>query len=223
MGRPGRFGDATQDLLRTTVLQALDELVQEQPWRSISMTKLATAAGVSRQTLYNEFGSRDDLAQTYGLWAASDFLDQIEGTVAAHADDLEAALVSAFQLFLDIAGEHPLVRALSAAGGADDLRSLVATPAGVPIVTTAVDRLAQIVSDTWPSLPEHHVSAVAEILVRMAISHMTVPTISSEQAAKDLGTVIGPFLATLTRSPPDPHRRRGASPSASGPRRANLA
>lgn len=197
MARPGRFADASRELLRTTVLGALDDLVRNQPWSAISMAQLAASAGVSRQTLYNEFGNRDELAQAYGLWAANDFLDEVERTVANHADDLETALVSAFQLFLDIAGEHPVVRAIAAAGGADDLRSLVATPAGVPIVTTATERLASIVTATWPLLPDRSVVSVSEILVRLAISHLTVPTIGSEQAAKDLGAALGPFLATL--------------------------
>ena len=195
--RPGRFAEASRELLRTTVLEALDDLVRDQPWSAISMAKLAAAAGVSRQTLYNEFGNRDELAQAYGLWAASDFLDEIERAVANHADDLKTALVSAFQLFLDIAGEHPMVRAIAAAGGADDLRSLVATPAGVPIVSTATERLASIITATWPRLPDHSVVLVSEILVRLAISHLTVPTIGSAQAAQDLGATLGPFLATL--------------------------
>ncbi|MGQ5228634.1 helix-turn-helix domain-containing protein, partial [Streptomyces sp. yara] len=33
------------------------------PWSAVRMVDVAAAAGVSRQTLYNEFGSKDGLAR----------------------------------------------------------------------------------------------------------------------------------------------------------------
>ena len=80
---PRRFADASRRLLRSTVFEALDALAAERPWTAITMAEIARAAGVSRQTLYNEFGSRDDLAQAYVLWASEQFLVQIEEVVAA--------------------------------------------------------------------------------------------------------------------------------------------
>lgn len=197
MARSTRYGEASRGLLRTTVLRAVDDLLREQAWSAVSMAAVANAAGVSRQTLYNEFGARDDLARAYVLWAADDFLDEIERTVAAHADDLEAALLAAFELFLEIAGEHPMVRALVATAGADDLRTLVATPAGVPLVVTASARLASIIAATWPAIGPAETDAAAELLVRLAISHLTVPTGTPAEAAARLGAVVRPFVASL--------------------------
>lgn len=202
MARSTRYGEASRDLLRTTVLRAVDDLLREQPWPAVSMAAVAGAAGVSRQTLYNEFGGRDDLARAYVLWAADDFLDEIERVVTARADDLQGALLAAFELFLEIASEHPLVRALVATAGADDLRTLVATPAGVPLVVTASTRLAGIISATWPGIGEAEAAGAAELLVRLAISHLTVPTGTPAEAAARLGAVVQPFVASLLdRSP----------------------
>ncbi len=194
-GERPRFAQTSRSLLRVTVLRAVDDLVREHPWPSVSMARIAGAAGVSRQTLYNEFGTRGDLARAYVLWAADDFLDEIERAVHAHVDDLEAALLAAFELFLEVAGEHPLVRSLVATADADDLRTLVATPAGVPLIAAASSRLTAIITDTWPTLPVTGSAAVADTLVRLAISHLTVPTGTPTEAAAAVGLVAQPFLA----------------------------
>lgn len=194
---PTPFAQTARSLLRTTVLGAVDGLLREQLWSAVSMAKVAAASGVSRQTLYNEFGNRDELARAYVLWAADDFLDEIERAVATHPDDLQAALVHAFGLFLELAGEHPMVRALLSTSGADDLLALVASPSGVPLVTTAATRLTGIIATTWPVLPAPEVAATAEVLVRLAISHLTVPTATPAEAAASLALVLAPFLAEL--------------------------
>src|SRR5690606_33410801 len=85
---PRRFTDASRDLLRSTVFAAVDGLAAERAWGAITMAEIARAAGVSRQTLYNEFGSRDELAQAYVLWASEQFLVEIERVVGARPDDL---------------------------------------------------------------------------------------------------------------------------------------
>ncbi|MCB1014851.1 MAG: TetR family transcriptional regulator [Acidimicrobiales bacterium] len=194
---PRRFADASRRLLRSTVFEALDALAAERPWTAITMAEIARAAGVSRQTLYNEFGSRDDLAQAYVLWASEQFLVQIEEVVAARSDDLGGALEDAFRVFLELAAEHPLVRALEATTGAEGLHALVASSAGLPVLLTSTDRLTDFVLRNWPELPQAETRLVCELLVRLAISHATVPTVPPAKAAEQVGTVLGPFLAEV--------------------------
>ena len=43
---------------RETLLEAAHTAVGTQPWTGVRMVDVATAAGVSRQTLYNEFGTK---------------------------------------------------------------------------------------------------------------------------------------------------------------------
>jgi AcrR family transcriptional regulator len=193
---PGRTShrEATRALLREAVFRAATDLVARAPWGEVSMAAVAASAGVSRQTLYNEFGSRDELAQAYALWTAEEFLDEIERSVADHHHDLRLALEAAFELFLGMAGEHPLVRALEATSGADGVLALVAGPSGVPVVTTATDRLAGIIGATWPAIPADDVALVAEALVRLAISHLTVATHPGPEAAASVGRLLAPYL-----------------------------
>ncbi|MFI6641382.1 TetR/AcrR family transcriptional regulator [Streptomyces sp. NPDC050504] len=48
---------------RESLLDAALTALQHLPWSRVRMVDVASAAGVSRQTLYNEFGSKDGLAR----------------------------------------------------------------------------------------------------------------------------------------------------------------
>ena len=194
------YADASRQLLRTTVLEAVNRLATERGWSTITMAQIAAGAGVSRQTLYNEFGNREDLATEYVLWASEQFLGEIEQDVSAHDGDLRGALAAAFEHFLELAVEHPLVRALEATTGADGLHALVATSAGAPIIVAATERLVAIAASAFPDVDEADSRQACEVIVRLAISHLTVPTSTARQAATNVDHVIGPFLTSLGRS-----------------------
>ncbi len=191
------FSEASRSLLRVTILGAVDDLTRERPLTEVTMAQVATAAGVSRQTVYNEFGNRDELVGAYVLWAADQFLDEVERAVADHRGSLSEALVAAFDLFLGIAAEHPLVRALGAATGSEGLHALVATAAGAPILEAATSRLVGIVDATWPDVPREEATVVCEVIVRLAVSYLTIPTTSSIDAAAQVALALGPFLAEV--------------------------
>jgi len=199
---PRRFADAARTLLRETVLGATHELLAEHDWSAVTMAQVATAAGVSRQTLYNEFGNRSELALAYASWAGDQLLDEVERCVAEHADDLLDALVAAFTVFLDIGKGHPLIRSLGDRAGADDLVAVLATPRHSPIVAGASVRLATIIDTTWPDLPADAVEAASELLVRLAVSHLLLPTGTPESAAEQVAVVLAPFLARIQAPEP---------------------
>lgn len=188
-----RYAVASRTLLRETVLRATDSLLVDHSWREVTMAQVARASGVSRQTLYNEFGNRAELAQAYAVWAGDQLLDEVERCVARH-DSLVDALIAAFTVFLDLGSDHPLMRALGDEGGTDDLAGALQGPDN-PIVLGASARLERIISESWPALPADAVTAVSEVLVRLAISHLLLPTASSEDAARTTAVVLGPYIA----------------------------
>ncbi|HZU48205.1 MAG TPA: helix-turn-helix domain-containing protein, partial [Mycobacterium sp.] len=61
------YAEASRALLRDSVLDAMRELLLTRDWSAITLADVARAAGISRQTIYNEFGSRQGLAQGYAL------------------------------------------------------------------------------------------------------------------------------------------------------------
>lgn len=191
------FAEASKALLRTTVLEAANRLAADGPWGSITMAQIAREAGVSRQTLYNEFGNRDELATAYVLWASEQFLDEIEREVGVHDGDLRGALAAAFLLFLELAVDHPLVRALEATTGAEGLHALVATAAGAPVIIGATDRLVSIAATAFPDVDAGQSRRACEVIVRLAISYLTVPTDGAPLAAATVDEVVGPFLDSL--------------------------
>ncbi|MFI6942251.1 TetR/AcrR family transcriptional regulator [Streptomyces sp. NPDC050418] len=48
---------------RESLLEAASTALRRRPWPTVRMVDVAADAGVSRQTLYNEFGSKDGLAR----------------------------------------------------------------------------------------------------------------------------------------------------------------
>lgn len=202
-----RYATASRALLRDTLLRATDELVAERGWPAVTMAQVAAAAGVSRQTVYNEVGGRDDLARAYALWAADQLLDDVERCLAAHRDDMVGALVAALEMFLDEAADHPLVRALRATTGREDLVGLLMTPDSAPLVVAATVRLGGIIAATWPEVGTAHpelVDLVGEHVVRLAISHVVLPTVPAPEAAARAGALLAPLLATLPAPAPTP-------------------
>jgi len=192
-----RFASASRALLRDTILRATDELVAERGWPAVTMAQVAGRAGVSRQTVYNEMGSRQGLARDYALWAADQLLDDVERCLALHRHDLHEAMVAAFTVFLNQALEHPLLRALAATSGSGDLVAMLSPPAMSPLVDAAAERLATILSSTWPALPADDVSLLAEVSVRLGLSHLLLPTATPATAAARAGRALGPFLAGM--------------------------
>jgi AcrR family transcriptional regulator len=191
------FAEATRSLLRDTVLRAAHDLLCERDWSAVTMAEVARAAGVSRQTVYNEFGNRAELAQAYASWAGDQLLDEVERCVAEHRDDLLGALVAAFTVFHDLGSGHPLIRSLADPEGSGELAAALASGRTSLVIEGATARLVDIITRTWPDLPPPAVSSAAEVIVRLAVSHLLHPTGSHEAAARQVADVLSPLLAQL--------------------------
>lgn len=191
-------GAASRHALRELVLISLEELLAERPWSEITMTHIARHAGVSRQTLYNEFGSRDTFVAAYVLWASGQFLDEVERTVSAHRDSLEGALAAALEHILTLASEHPLVRGLEATTGEQGLLALVAGNTGRALLTTTTDRLVHIIDATWPSIGATHRDLLAEVIVRLSLSHLLVSTHTPKKAAAQVVAALHPYFERIS-------------------------
>jgi AcrR family transcriptional regulator len=190
----GAYRVAARDLLRASLLDAAGELMQTAPWSEISMAAIATQAGVSRQTLYNEFGSRDVFAQTFALRAADRFLIEVEEAFTASPDDPYRALELGFTTFLNLAESDPMVRHIVIRDpGADELLSLF-TSRGGPVVDLATKRLADKMVETWPQAEPDKAKTLAEGLVRLAISHAGLANGTPEDSSKEVLALLAPFI-----------------------------
>ncbi len=187
------YPQAARKLLRETLFAAGRDEVQQRPWSEITMAEIAAAAGVSRQTLYKEFGSRDEFAQALVIHEGERFLDAVDTAVREHLDDPRAAIDAALETFLRTAGEDPLVRILLSDDGTGGLLPFVTTQ-GAPVVQWATARLATTIEEGWPQAPPPKARLLAESLVRLAISYVTAPADSPEETASRAGELLGPFI-----------------------------
>jgi AcrR family transcriptional regulator len=187
------YPQAARKLLRETLFGAARDELQQRAWSEITMSDVATAAGVSRQTLYKEFGSRDEFAQAFVIHEGERFLDGVDEAVKEHLDDPRAAVGAALQAFLRSAGEDPLVRILLSDDGTGGMLPLVTTQ-GMPVVQWATARLTATIEDGWEQAPTAEVKLLAESLVRLAISYITAPSDSPEKTAAQAGKLLGPFI-----------------------------
>jgi AcrR family transcriptional regulator len=190
------FADASRDLLRETVLDAVGELAADRPWSQVTMADIAERAGVSRQTLYNSFGSRQELAQAYVMREAERFLEAIEVAAREAAPDPRAALRAAAEIFLEAAQTHPVIRAVASSESGDELLPLLTTRGG-PLVGEVTERLAELLIETWPGLAKADAFVVADTLARLAISHAALPREAPAETAEKLSEVLGPYLDQL--------------------------
>ncbi len=187
------YPEAARRLLRETFFGAARDQLESRAWSEITMSDVASAAGVSRQTLYKEFGSRDDFAQAFVIHEGERFLDGVDEAVKRHLDDPRAAVGAALQAFLRSAGEDPLVRILLSDDGTGGMLPLVTTQ-GMPVVHWATARLTATIEEGWPQAPEAKVKLLAESLVRLAISYITAPGDDPETTAIKAGELLGPFI-----------------------------
>lgn len=187
------YPEAARQLLRETFFAAARDQIQLRPWSEITMADVASAAGVSRQTLYKEFGARDEFAAAFVIHEGERFLDGVEAAVREHFDDPRAAIRAALEVFLRNAGEDPLVRILLSDDGTGGMLPLVTTR-GMPVVQWATARLTSVIEEGWPQAPREKARLLAETLVRLAISHITAPIDPPETTAARTGELLGPFV-----------------------------
>jgi AcrR family transcriptional regulator len=190
------FAEASRELLRDRVLDAVGALAAARPWPEVTMAEVAAAAGVSRQTLYNSFGSRQELAQAYVMREAENFVAAVADTVRSHPEDPRAALRGALEIFLGAAETHPLIRAVASADSGEEFLPLVTTRGG-PLVADVTERISGLILETWPSLPAAEARLVADCLIRLAISHAALPSGTPGATAESISRILGPFIDDL--------------------------
>jgi AcrR family transcriptional regulator len=187
------YPEAARNLLRETLFDAARHHLEERPWSEVTMGDIATTAGVSRQTLYKEFGNKSEFAVNLTIHEGERFLDAVEAAVLAHTDDPRAAIRAALELFLRTAGEDPLIRTLLSDDGSGGMLPFVTTQ-GMPVVVWATARLSAVIEQGWPQAPKRDVNLLSEALVRLAISYITNPSTKPDSTAASVADLLGPFI-----------------------------
>ncbi|RMI35765.1 TetR/AcrR family transcriptional regulator [Nocardia stercoris] len=169
------------------------ELLVEQDWAKITLGDIAAHAGISRQTLYNEFGSRQGLARAYALRLADQLVDHVVVGVAEFEGDAREAFRAGLSNFiLDIAID-PLVLSLISGAPKIDLLRLVTLDAG-PLIEHASDRLSAALQTSWLRATAAEADVLAHAVVRIAVSYITAPASLHRDAPEELSLLLGPYV-----------------------------
>lgn len=176
--------------VRDAIVSAVDTLARDRGWSATTMADVARAAGVSRQTVYNEFGTRQELVQAYVLREIEALVVAVEAHVRANHDDARTALAGAFALFLELASDEPVVRIIVADAEGGELIQLLTTTG----LSVATERVSDLITDVWPQVGRDDASLIAASLARLAISHALVPTDSPGVSAAAVTRLVGPFV-----------------------------
>lgn len=190
---PVPYPEAARGLLRDTIIDAVDTLARSRGWPATTMSQVAEVAGVSRQTVYNEFGSRQTLVEAYVTREVESLVAEVETAVREHADDPSAALLAAFGLFLKLASDEPIIRIIVADAESSHLMRLL-TNLGTSV---ADDRIARLITDVWPQAGTEDAELIADSLVRLAISHAVAPAADPETTSRKVTRLVGPLIKEI--------------------------
>jgi AcrR family transcriptional regulator len=159
------------------------------------MARLAEAAGVSRQTVYNEVGSKPALAETMILEELARFLGVVERAFDAEPTDLTRAIERSVADVLTYARANKLLHAVvSATHGADtELLPLLTTNAG-SLLEAAKEVVRARVAPYAPTIEPAHLDPAIDMVVRVVLSHVMQPSASPEQTGSDIAWLAGRVL-----------------------------
>ena len=186
------YAEASRVLLRDSILDGMRELLLTRDWSSITLSDVAKAAGISRQTIYNEFGSRQGLAQGYALRLADRLVDQIDDAIEGNVGDVYAAFWQGFRDFFAESAADPLVISLLTGDTKPDLLQLITTDSG-PIITRCSERLTSTFMHSWVKCSDEDAGVLARAIVRLAMSYISMPPEADHDVAADLARLLTPF------------------------------
>lgn len=181
---------------RERIVAAAIDMVTEQGWQSITMARLAQRAGVSRQTVYNEIGSKSELAEAVVLDELARFLAVVDEGFDRHSRSVAKALQAAVLGVLERARDSALMVAIvSSTSGAETELLPPLTTRSTSLLDAARSVVAARVSDYNVAANERTLDAAIDMLVRTVLSHVMQPSDTPEKSA---AAICGVVLAALS-------------------------
>lgn len=196
---------------RESLLDAAYKALARRPWSTVRMVDVAAVAGVSRQTLYNEFGSKEGLARALVRREADAYLAGVDRALAVHADARER-LAAAAEWTVSAARGNALIKAMLTGCWSERLPAPTLTavpsssavpaqrradgplPSPADFVALTRDRAVAVLSA--PGVPKTDTAELArscELVVRVALSCVS--------ASPGEGGVSGLVRTVLQRQP----------------------
>jgi AcrR family transcriptional regulator len=176
--------------MRERVVAAAAELTLEVGWSGVTMGKISDRVGVSRQTVYNEVGSKTQLAEEMVLAELAKFLTVVDEAFDEQPDDLVEAIRGASRGVLELAGRNALLQAVvSASYGAETELLPLLTTRNDALVLTATEAVRARVTAYPIDLDDRHLDAAIDMVVRLVLSHVVHPIGKPDDTADDIAWI----------------------------------
>lgn len=177
--------------LRERVVAEAADLTCEVGWSGVTMGRLADRVGVSRQTVYNEIGSKPQLAEAMVMRELATFLATVEEAFDRSPDDAGVAVRQAVRNVLALGGTNRLLHAVVSVsqGGSSGLLPLLTTRSDALVEGAKVVVLGRLASFDL-GLDARHLDVVVDLVVRATLSHVMRPAASPDETASDLAWVV---------------------------------
>jgi AcrR family transcriptional regulator len=160
------------------------------------MVDVAAAAGVSRQTLYNEFGSKDALARALAERESQRFIDGTNRFIdEVHPGRPVEAIAAATEWTIREASDNVLLKAVLT----DDTHDLLPflTTRGEVVIGAARRNIESYWLSHWPELPREDVELVSEMVARLTISYLVLPSDGPDGSAEAIAARMAQLVERL--------------------------
>ncbi|MFJ4844028.1 MULTISPECIES: TetR family transcriptional regulator [unclassified Streptomyces] len=200
---------------RASLLDAALAALSAQSWATIRMVDIAATAGVSRQTLYNEFGTKEGLARALARREADELVAGVQRALTAAAQqggDPGDCFAAATGLLLQQARRNPLVRAVltGCRGGRVPAAAITRVPvprspgararkSDLPLTPTEVlaalrAGAAAVMERSFPKLDSADLAWACEAAVRVGVSYVMAPLATDEDACLRVARLVRGML-----------------------------
>ncbi len=191
--------------LRIRILDAAIEVIAESGWSGVTMIAVGERARVSRQSVYNEVGSKPQLGQELIAREVAMFLSEVSEAIERESNP-NAAVVAAASSVFTIARDNVLLSAALSPGRDAETELLpLLTTESTPIIQGAselvVNSLSRNYSDVLPDEETLHAAVV--LVVRLVLSYVIRPFGTPAQMAEQVGWVGSQLLAAVPGSSSD--------------------
>lgn len=193
------FRSRVRSMLRATILDTARRLAIERDWAEVRIADIADEVGVSRQTIYNEYGAKEALGAALFAREIEEHCDVlVEGV--RKAPDLPTAVRRTIETSLTTARKHPVVQRLLAPAGdgsGSPMLPLLTTRADM-IVVPVRTRLAEIYQERFPGSSPERVELLTDLTVRATLSQVVLPSDLPEDEV--VGAIVEMAVAAVRAS-----------------------
>lgn len=180
--------------VRERALEVASRLTVERGWQQVRFVEVADEVGVSRPTMYSEFGNKAGLGEALVLAETTRFLGGLVDALEQYPGELGPAAKAALRYTVLSATENPLLHGVLTNAGDRGLLELLTSKSGavLPLVMAA---LIDWFAEHFPDQPRPLLDELIEALVRLTLSHLVQPTRPLDETLASLERVTDLVIA----------------------------